>query len=112
MSDTSQDAPTSEAPSPEAEILGKEGTSLKDLGILSRVKVTLSVEVGQTEVTLRDLLGLSEGSVLELNRVAGDPLDVLANGIRIARGEVVVVGEKFGIRLGEVVEARKRVENI
>ena len=96
----------------EGEVLAQNDSLIPDLGVLSRVKVTLTVDVGQTQITLRDLIRLSEGSVLELDRLAGDPLEVLANGVPIAKGEVVVVGEKFGVRLGEIVEARRRVKNI
>ena len=95
-----------------AERLDEQPATIPDLGILSRVKVNLTVEVGQTHLTLRDLIRLGEGSVLELDRLARDTLHVLANGLCIAKGEVVMVGEKFGIRLGEVVEARKRLDNI
>jgi flagellar motor switch protein FliN len=72
----------------------------------------MTVEVGRSEITIRDLLRLSEGSVLELERLAGDPLDILVNGTKIAKGEVVMVGERFGIRFGEIVEPEKRVESI
>ena len=61
---------------------------------------------------IRDLLRLNEGSVIELDRLAGDPLDILANGTIIAKGEVVMVGERFGIRFSEIVDPEKRVENI
>lgn len=83
-----------------------------DLGMLSNVKVNMTVEVGRTQITLQDLLRLSEGSVVELDRMAGDPLDILVNGTAIAKGEVVVVGEKFGIRFGEVVDPKERFESV
>ncbi|MEL6550214.1 MAG: flagellar motor switch protein FliN [Pseudomonadota bacterium] len=83
-----------------------------DIGLLARVKVNVTVEVGQAQMSLQDLVRLNEGAVVELDRMAGDPLDILANGTKIARGEVVVVGEKFGIRFGEIVEARERLENL
>jgi flagellar motor switch protein FliN len=72
----------------------------------------MTVEVGRTEITIRDLLRLNEGSVIELDRLAGDPLDIRVNGTMIAKGEVVMVGERFGIRFGEIVEPEKRVESI
>ena len=62
--------------------------------------------------SLKILLRLSEGSILELDRLAGDPLDILINGTKIAKGEVVMVGERFGIRFGEIIEPEKRVEVI
>ena len=83
-----------------------------DLGLLSNVRVTMTVEVGQTQITLQDLLHLNEGSVVELDRMAGDPLDILVNGTPIAKGEVVVVGEKFGIRFGDIVDPKQRLETL
>ncbi|MEQ8900775.1 MAG: flagellar motor switch protein FliN [Roseovarius sp.] len=83
-----------------------------DLGLLSNVRVCMTVEVGQTQITLQDLLHLNEGSVVELDRMAGDPLDILVNGTPIAKGEVVVVGEKFGIRFGDIVDPKQRLETL
>jgi len=82
------------------------------LKLLETIEVKLTVEVGRTELTIRDLLRLSEGSVVELDRLAGDPLDVLVNGTAIAKGEVVVVGERFGIRVAEIIDPEKRAESI
>lgn len=67
------------------------------------VPVTLALEVGRTEMTIGNLLSLSQGAVVELDRNAGEPLDVIANGALIARGEIVVVNDKFGIRLIDVI---------
>jgi flagellar motor switch protein FliN len=83
-----------------------------DLGLLANVSVHMTVEVGNAQITLQDLLRLNEGSVVELDRMAGDPLDILINGTQIAKGEVVVVGEKFGIRFGDIVDPKKRVETV
>lgn len=94
------------------EVLQDENSRYPDLGLLSRVNVSVTVEVGQTQITLQELIRLNEGSVVELDRIAGDPLDILVNGTAIAKGEVVVVGEKFGIRFGEIVDARQRLENV
>ncbi|GGW21449.1 flagellar motor switch protein FliN [Gemmobacter lanyuensis] len=80
--------------------------------LLENIAVKLTVEVGRAELTIRDLLRLSEGSVIELDRLAGDPLDVLVNGTPIAKGEVVVVGERFGIRFGEIIDPEKRAESV
>ena len=82
------------------------------LRLLENIAVKLTVEVGRAELTIRDLLRLSEGSVIELDRLAGDPLDVLVNGTPIAKGEVVVVGERFGIRFGEIIDPEKRAESV
>ena len=86
--------------------------SAENLKVLENIEVELTVEVGRAEITIRDLLRLNEGSVLELDRLAGDPLDILVNGTKIARGEVVMIGERFGVRFGEVVEPEKRMESI
>ena len=83
-----------------------------NLSVLSKVKVRMTVEVGRTEITIEDLLRLNEGSVVELDRMAGDPLDILVNGTQIATGEVVAVGDRFGIRFGDIVDPRKRAESL
>jgi len=85
---------------------------VENLKVLENIEVELTVEVGRAEITIRDLLRLNEGSVLELDRLAGDPLDILVNGTKIARGEVVMIGERFGVRFGEVVEPEKRMESV
>ena len=82
------------------------------LRLLENIDVALTVEVGRAQLTIRDLLRLSEGSVIELNRMAGDPLDVLVNGTLIAKGEVVMVGERFGIRFGHVITPGERAEAV
>ena len=89
---------------------GAEGT--ENLKVLENIDVMLTVEVGRTEITIRDLLRLNEGSVVELDRLAGDPLDIMVNNTKIAKGEVVMVGERFGIRFGEIVDPEKRMESI
>ena len=89
-----------------------EKSGVENLKVLENIEVELTVEVGRAELTIRDLLRLNEGSVLELDRLAGDPLDILVNGTKIAKGEVVMIGERFGIRFGEVVEPEKRIESV
>ena len=86
--------------------------AVNNLRVLENIEVRLTVEVGNTEIKIKDLLRLNEGSVVELDRLAGDPLDILANGTRIAKGEVVMVGEKFGSRFTEVVAAEEIVQNL
>lgn len=76
------------------------------------IPVTLSVQIGATKISIRNLLQLNQGSVVELDRLAGEPLDVLVNGTLVAHGEVVVVNEKFGIRLTDVVSAQERVRKL
>lgn len=82
------------------------------LDLIMDVGVTVALEVGRARITVRELLQLTQGSIIELDRLAGEPLDVLVNGVRVARGEVVVVNEKFGIRLTEVVPPGERVEHV
>ena len=89
-----------------------ERAGVENLRVLENIDVGLTVEVGSTEIKIRDLLRLSEGSVIELDRLAGDPFDILVNGTMIAKGEVVMVGERFGIRFSEIVDPAKRVENL
>ncbi len=83
-----------------------------NLDAIVDIPVTLSVEIGQTSITIRELLQLNQGSVVELDRLAGEPLDVLVNGTLVAHGEVVVVNDKFGIRLTDVISARERVNKL
>jgi flagellar motor switch protein FliN/FliY len=90
---------------------GGSGGPEMNLNLILDVSVTLTLEVGRAKMSVRDLLQLAPGAVVELDRVAGEPLDVLVNGVRIARGEVVVVNEKFGIRLTDVVSPTERLEH-
>lgn len=76
------------------------------------VPVTISMEIGRTNLNIRNLLQLNQGSVVELDRLAGEPMDVLVNGTLIAKGEVVVVNEKFGIRLTDIVSPADRVKRL
>jgi flagellar motor switch protein FliN/FliY len=90
---------------------GTEGAAGEmNLNLILDVFVTLALEVGRARMPVRDLLKLAPGGIVELDRLAGEPLDVLVNGVRIARGEVVVVNEKFGIRLTDVVSPTERME--
>ena len=86
--------------------------AVSNLRVLENIEVKLTVEVGNTEIKIKDLLRLNEGSVVELDRLAGDALDILANGTKIAKGEVVMVGEKFGIRFTEVATPEELIENL
>ena len=86
--------------------------SKSNLDLILDVPVTISMELGRTTIPIRNLMQLTQGSVVELNRLAGEPMDVLVNGTLIAHGEVVVVNEKFGIRLTDVVSAVERVKKL
>jgi len=76
------------------------------------VPVTISMEIGRTKINIRNLLQLNQGSVVELDRLAGEPMDVLVNGTLIAQGEVVVVNEKFGLRLTDIISPAERVRRL
>lgn len=86
--------------------------SNRGLEFLYDVPLQISVEVGRSKILLRDLLKMGEGYVIELDKLAGEPLDLYVNSRLIARGEAVMVGEKFGIKLTEVVSTADRVENL
>ncbi|RMH44530.1 MAG: flagellar motor switch protein FliN [Gammaproteobacteria bacterium] len=102
------------------EELVDEGQAIEDelpadkakLDVILDIPVTLSMEVGRTQIPIRNLLQLNQGSVVELDRMAGEPLDVLVNGTLIAHGEVVVVNEKFGIRLTDVMSPAERIKKL
>lgn len=83
-----------------------------DLDVILDIPVSISMEVGRTGITIRNLLQLNQGSVIELDRLAGEPLDVLVNGTLIAHGEVVVVNEKFGIRMTDVISPSERIKKL
>lgn len=83
-----------------------------NLDVILDIPVTISMEVGNTDITIRNLLQLNQGSVVELDRLAGEPLDVKVNGTLIAHGEVVVVNEKFGIRLTDVISPSERIKKL
>lgn len=87
-----------------------QGNGTPNLDIIMDVPVTLSLEVGRTKMSVGNLLRLTQGAVVELDRLAGEPLDVLVNGQLLARGEIVVINEKFGIRLIDVIAPADRVE--
>ncbi|QJD58826.1 flagellar motor switch protein FliN [Pseudomonas sp. gcc21] len=89
-----------------------QGTDGPNLDVILDIPVTISMEVGNTEITIRNLLQLNQGSVVELDRLAGEPLDVKVNGTLIAHGEVVVVNEKFGIRLTDVISPSERIKKL
>ncbi len=94
-----------------AEISPGGGTEV-NLDAILDVPVTISMEIGRTNINIRNLLQLNQGSVVELDRLAGEPMDVLVNGTLIAQGEVVVVNEKFGIRLTDIISPTDRVKRL
>ena len=84
----------------------------RKLDTILDIPVTISMEVGRAKISIRNLLQLNQGSVVELDRIAGEPLDVLVNGTLIAHGEVVVVNDKFGIRLTDVISQIERIKKL
>lgn len=94
---------------------GKSGSTGVDevkLDVILDVPVTVSLEIGRTKINIRNLLQLNQGSVVELDRFAGEPMDVLVNGTLVAHGEVVVVNDKFGIRLTDIISPSERVRKL
>ncbi len=83
-----------------------------NLDVVLDIPVTLSMEVGRSRISIRNLLQLSQGSVVELDRATGEPLDVYVSGTLIAHGEVVVVNDKFGIRLTDVISPAERIRKL
>ena len=88
------------------------GEGAQDLDLILDIPVQLTVELGRTKIPIRNILQLAQGSVVELDGLAGEPMDVLVNGCLIAQGEVVVVNEKFGIRLTDIVTPSERMRRV
>jgi len=91
---------------------GPSPTSMNDFDLILDIPVQLTVELGRTKISIRNLLQLAHGSVVELDALAGEPMDVLINGTLIAQGEVVVVNDKFGIRLTDIITPSERVRKL
>lgn len=91
---------------------GEQAPREVNLEVILDVPVTLSMEVGRTRIPIRNFLQLTQGSVVELDRTAGEPLDVYVNGTLVAHGEVVVVNERFGIRLTDVISPAERLRKL
>jgi flagellar motor switch protein FliN len=92
----------------------ENGRTMEDvnLDVILDIPVTISMQVGSAKISIRNLLKLNQGSVVELERLAGEPMDVTVNGTLIAHGEVVVVNEKYGIRLTDVISAQERIKKL
>ncbi len=89
-----------------------EEDSTRDLDFILDIPLDLSVELGRTKMLVNDLLQLGQGSIVELNKIAGEPLEIYINRKLVARGEVVVVNEKFGVRLTDIVSPMERVKSL
>ena len=91
---------------------GERASGEVKLDVILDIPITIAMEIGRTRLSIRNLLQLNQGSVVELDRLAGEPMDVLVNGTLVAHGEVVVVNEKFGIRLTDVISPADRIKNL
>lgn len=110
--DKNNDQPEAEpAPTSQLSDDGKVRNDV-DMDMVMDIPVTISMEIGRTRISIRNLLQLSQGSVVELDRLAGEPMDVLVNDTLIAHGEVVVVNDKFGIRLTDVISQSERIKKL
>lgn len=98
------------APSP-AELVENENHD-RNLALIMDIPLRVTVELGRTKMVVSDLLNLGQGSVIELNKLAGEPMEVLVNDKLVARGEAVVVNEKFGVRLTDIISPTERVEQL
>ncbi len=91
---------------------GNEDVSTRRLDLLLDVPLDVTVELGRSRMSIQELLGLSPGSVIELDKIAGEPLDIVVNERLIARGEAVVVNDKFGIRITDIVSKTERIARL
>ena len=91
---------------------GKKAGAPNDIDLILDIPVQLTVELGRTKIAIKNLLQLAQGSVVELDGLAGEPMDVLVNGCLIAQGEVVVVNDKFGIRLTDIITPSERLRKL
>ncbi|MCW5624728.1 MAG: flagellar motor switch protein FliN [Burkholderiales bacterium] len=97
---------------PDGPVIGGTGPSAGRLDMILDIPVSMSVELGRTRIAIRDLLQLAQGSVVELDALAGEPMDILVNGCLIAQGEVVVVNDKFGIRVTDIITPEERLRGL
>ena len=96
----------------EEKMAGIPDTSHRNLTLILDIPLRVAVELGRTKMVVNDLLNLGQGSVIELNKLAGEPMEVLVNDKLVARGEAVVVNEKFGVRLTDIISPTERVEQL
>lgn len=93
-----------------SEISATAGTETEKMDMILDIPVTITVEIGRTKMAIRNLLQLNQGAIVPLERLAGEPLDVLVNGTLVAHGEVVVVNDRFGVRLMDIVSKAERIK--
>jgi flagellar motor switch protein FliN len=89
-----------------------QGTNPEKMELILDIPVSVTVEIGRTKLSIRNLLQLNQGGIVALDRLAGEPLDVLVNGTLVAHGEVVVVNDKFGVRLTDIVSKAERIKRL
>lgn len=120
MADDKSNLAAVEAEAAETEVAGEKSdkmagipdTSHRNLTLIMDIPLRVAVELGRTKMVVNDLLNLGQGSVIELNKLAGEPMEVLVNDKLVARGEAVVVNEKFGVRLTDIISPSERVEQL
>jgi flagellar motor switch protein FliN/FliY len=111
--DEGADAPEASGPTPlEEKLKGLPDHTDRNLSLILDIPLRVSVELGRTKMVVNDLLNLGQGSVIELNKLAGEPMEVYVNDKMVARGEAVVVNEKFGVRLTDIISPAERVEQL
>lgn len=108
----SEMAPAAAADGKPDKMAGIPDTSHRNLSLIMDIPLRVAVELGRTKMVVNDLLNLGQGSVIELNKLAGEPMEVLVNDKLVARGEAVVVNEKFGVRLTDIISPSERVEQL
>lgn len=97
---------------PETEVTSDKTGSKMNHEVIENIPVNLAIEVGRASLKIRDLMRLTQGSVVELDRLAGEPLDIVVNDTVVAQGEVVLVNDRYGVRLTQVVSAADRIKNL
>lgn len=112
MNDNEQTLETGDVAADEKNPVSDKDSGAKDLDFILDIPLELSVELGRTRMLVNDLLQLGQGSIVELNKLAGEPLEILINHKLVARGEAVVVNEKFGVRLTDIVSPIERVKTL
>ncbi|MDG1157661.1 MAG: flagellar motor switch protein FliN [Litorivicinaceae bacterium] len=100
------------AASPEKTLEGTDAKQSMNREVIQNIPITLAIEVGRASLKIRDLMRLTQGSVVELDRLAGEPLDIVVNDTVVAQGEVVLVNDRYGVRLTKVVSAADRIKNL
>lgn len=106
------DVPAAASSAEADKLAGIPDTSHRNLSLILDIPLRVAVELGRTKMVVNDLLNLGQGSVIELNKLAGEPMEVLVNDKLVARGEAVVVNEKFGVRLTDIISPTERVEQL